>query len=229
MPDGRFLSKSIANSEQLNSVSLEAAFLFTWLIPHLDVEGRMVGNSVSVKATAAPLRRDLPVERVPELLLELARARRDDRGRPLIYWYEVSGRRFLEFPGFRDHNRGIRVDREAKSRLPNHRHPQAIDLTTVYPATPGGGPGATPGASPDPVPETLPEEVPLSEVKEYVSTPKISDRGERPAVPAGSAAGAAPPAERPVYRDEPTTQEILERKERFKAGLREAKAGVAKP
>jgi hypothetical protein len=213
VPDGRFLSKSIALSEQLNSVSLEAAFLFTWMIPHVDVEGRMLANEVSIKATVVPLREELSVERIRHLLLELARAPKDDRGRPLLYWYDVHGRRFVEFPGFRDHNRGLRVDREAKSRLPNHRHTQAVDLATSYSTTPGVAPGGGPGG----LREEVREEVPLSEVKKYVSTSKISDRSGVP-VSAGSGPEGPPPADAPEAE---TAQEVQRRREQIKAGLQE--------
>ena len=209
MPDGRFLSKSVSLSEQLASVSLEAALLFTWCIPHLDSEGRLLGNAASVKATAVPLRDEIPLDSVPSLLLELARAPKDEHGRPLVYWYEVQSRRYLEFPGFVSHQRGLRKDREAKSRLPSRKHPQATDLS--------GGGNDTPdqlrtGAGP------APAELPLSEVKEYVSTEKISNEnhGSRSS---GSAPEGAPPGNSAL-----SGQQLHEAKERVKAGLRELAA-----
>lgn len=215
MPDGRFLSKSISLSEQLAGVSFEAAFLFTWCIPHLDSEGRMLGNPAAVKATAVPNRKEIPIEMIPDLLMELASAPKDDRNRPLIYWYEVQNRALLEFPGFSGHQRGLRKEREAKSRLPSRKHPQARDLTAGGNTPPderrsdsGGGP----------------EEVPLSEEKEYVSTPDISvrSRGSNPP------AGAAPKGALPADLQELSPQELHERKERFKAGIHERQEAEAK-
>jgi hypothetical protein len=208
VPDGRFLSKSVSLSEQLEGVSIEAALLFTWCIPHLDSEGRMLGNPAAVKATAVPLRKEITLERLPALLFELATAPKDDRDRPLVYWYEVQNRALLEFPGFSSHQRGQRKDREAKSRLPSRKHPQARDLAAASNPPPEEG-GTNSGVDPD--------QLHLSEEKEYVSTSKISvgDQGSKP--PAGFAPEGAPPAETPGL----TAQEVLQRKERFKAGIRE--------
>lgn len=111
MPDGRFLSKSIAYSAQIGSVSLEADYLFMRMIPHLDSAGRMVGTPASVKALVCPLRPELTAERVAGLLKEL-----HDAG--LIVWYESGGQHCTSFPGFVTHQRGARLDREGASRLP---------------------------------------------------------------------------------------------------------------
>jgi hypothetical protein len=111
MPEGRFVSKSISHSEQLAEVSFEADFLFGRCLPHLDREGRLTGNPDLVKSTACPLRKEITTEKVPQLLAELARAE-------LVVWYETAGKKVLHFPGFRNHQKGMKLDREADSRLP---------------------------------------------------------------------------------------------------------------
>lgn len=111
MADGRFVSKSIAQSEQLGRVSLEADYLFGRCIPHLDREGRMTGNPELVRSMVCPLRRELDEARIGDLLAELVRA-------GLVAWYELEGRQSLSFPGFHRHQRGLRKGREAASRLP---------------------------------------------------------------------------------------------------------------
>ena len=75
MPEGRFISKTIAHSEDLAGVSFHADYLFTRCIPHLDREGRMNGNAELVKAIAVPLRKEITAETIPALLAELADAR----------------------------------------------------------------------------------------------------------------------------------------------------------
>lgn len=127
MADGRFLSRSIAQSEQLGRVSLEAALLFTWCIPFLDVEGRMTGNPSLIKAAACPLRPEIAVLRIPELLRELVRER-------LVIWYEVAGKQCLAFPGFERHQRGLRKRREAPSKIPSSTDSAACVLAGADPA-----------------------------------------------------------------------------------------------
>jgi hypothetical protein len=115
------LSKSIAHSEQLAAVSLDADYLFARCIPHLDREGRMPGHPNLVKSVACPLRPEITAGVIPDLLRQLA-------GAGLVRWYEVDGKHVLEFPGFHNHQKGGRFDREAESRYPAYDSPGAVDL-----------------------------------------------------------------------------------------------------
>lgn len=117
MAKGRFVSKSIATNEQLAAVSFTADYFFQRCIPHLDVEGRLAGNPLIIKAAVAPLRDEITQANIPELIAELAAAV-DHEGTPLVIWYEVNGVKVLEFPGFQGQQEGLRKDREAQSRLP---------------------------------------------------------------------------------------------------------------
>ena len=74
MPEGRFLSKSIAWSEQVGSVSLAADYLFTRMIPHLDSAGRIAGSATALKAMVCPLRTELTPAKIDKALDELASA-----------------------------------------------------------------------------------------------------------------------------------------------------------
>lgn len=111
MPDGRMLSKSIATSEQVASVSLLADYLFTRMIPHLDCDGRMAGSPRVVRGIVCPLREDVTAAKVSVALNEL-------HAIGLIVWYTVGGHQYIEFPKFRDHQRGARFEREGASRIP---------------------------------------------------------------------------------------------------------------
>jgi hypothetical protein len=111
MPDGRFVSRGIAQSEQLGEVSLEADYLFTRCIPHLDRDGRMSGNPTLIKATACPLRPEITAGSIPDLVRTLS-------GAGLVHWYEADGKQVLEFPKFRAHQKGMKYEREAASRFP---------------------------------------------------------------------------------------------------------------
>lgn len=121
MARGRFISKTISENEELASVPIEAALLFTWCIPHLDREGRMSGNPELIKATTCPLRPEIDSGSIPDLLRSLA-------GTGLVRWYEVEGRSVLAFPGFERHQVGLRRDREAASRYPAWDSKNGTDL-----------------------------------------------------------------------------------------------------
>jgi hypothetical protein len=111
MARGRFVSRSIAHNEQLQAVSLEADYLFMRCIPHLDCDGRMSGNPTLVKSIACPLRDEITPGRIPDLLRSLA-------ANGLVRWYEAGGKQVLEFPGFKTHQTGMKLDREAASVFP---------------------------------------------------------------------------------------------------------------
>lgn len=115
---GRMVSRSIATNEQLGTVSLLADYLFRACIPFLDVTGRMTGNPGLIKAAVAPLREEIHSGVIPELLRELARAV-DHDGIPLVFWYEINAAKVLEFPGFKNHQTGLREKREAASKFPS--------------------------------------------------------------------------------------------------------------
>jgi hypothetical protein len=115
MARGRFISRSISISEQIDDLidreGFEAGLLITWMIPHLDVEGRMKGGPKTVKAAVCPLRDDIDKAKV-EAILTAA----DDLG--IIRWYEVDGERFIWFPKFLEHQQGLRPKREGASTVP---------------------------------------------------------------------------------------------------------------
>lgn len=122
MPDGRFLSKSIAYSAQVGSVSLEADYLFMRMIPHLDSAGRMTGEPTSIRALCCPLRKEITDETVEECLVELA-------AEGLVQWYAgPDGAKHLALPGFTAHQRGARLDREAQSSRPAPTPENAVVL-----------------------------------------------------------------------------------------------------
>jgi len=166
VPDGRFLSRSIAQSEQLAGVSLEADYVFSRCIPHLDRDGRMAGNPALVKAITCPLRPEITADLMPDLLRQLA-------GAGLVRWYECDGKQILEFPRFRDHQKGMKPDREAPSRFPASTSAAVTDLC---------------GTSSGPTPE----EVQQSSAQVKVSEVKVSKDSET------TSPEAAPPPDTPV-------------------------------
>lgn len=123
MPDGRFISKSISDNEHLGQVSVEAALLFSWCIPHLDRDGRMDGRVRIIKSRAVVWREDITEDSIPGLIAELS---------PLVRWYESKGVRVLEFLGFRGAQKGDSwYKKEAASRFPGHSD-STLDLLSTY-------------------------------------------------------------------------------------------------
>jgi hypothetical protein len=167
MPDGRFVSKSISVSEQLWNFSLEADLLFGRCIPHLDVDGRITGNPKGLKAIVCPLRDELSHQKITHLLRELGEA-------DLVVWYEVNGAKFLEFPTFARHQRGMKRDREAVSRIPSSKVKAAQRLAEKLPE-PAEELRTSSGLTPDFIP---PSEVKESEVKSRVVKVTDSDESE---------------------------------------------------
>lgn len=120
------MSKTIAQSEQLGRVSLQADYLFSRCLPHLDREGRMTGNPELVRSLVCPLRPEMTVEAVRLALVELS-------GVDLVAWYEVGARQCLAFPGFDRHQKGLRKDRESPSRFPAPDDPKATNVDVSIP------------------------------------------------------------------------------------------------
>lgn len=152
MANGRFVSRSISSNEELAGVSIEAALLFSWSIPQLDVDGRLPGSPMWLKTNVVPLRDELTLKSIPRCLEELGAAI-DRDGTSLIVWYETRLKQVLFFPGFGRQQSGLRRDREGKSRLPGL--PEATRIIVGVP--PGSAPGETPGATPGEAPASAPE------------------------------------------------------------------------
>lgn len=111
MPRGRFLSKSISLDEKVNALSDDTArLLFTWLISHLDCEGRLHGDAMTVKSIVFPRRR-ISVRRVDKYLNEIAKL-------GLIFRYSVNGNSYLFAPHFEKHQAGLQKSKEAQSQIP---------------------------------------------------------------------------------------------------------------
>ena len=112
MPRGRFLNKEICIDKTVNELSsFECMLAFTWLIPHLDKEGRTYGDPAIVRSMVFPRRSDISIEKMQSFLKEW-----HDAG--LIVWYEVRGDMYIWFPNFDKHQRGLDKSREADSVIP---------------------------------------------------------------------------------------------------------------
>ena len=111
MARGRMISKAISLDEKVNSLSDDTArLLFTWLVPHLDCEGRIHGDAITVKSIVFP-RRDISAAKVEKYLKELEK-------NELVFRYSVNGNQYLLMKNFEKHQTGLEKSREAQSQIP---------------------------------------------------------------------------------------------------------------
>jgi hypothetical protein len=84
---------------------------YTWLITHLDKEGRTYGDPMIVRSTVFPRRDDISVDQMEACIQEWY-------DKCLILWYEVDGDKYIWFPTFEDNQKGLNKSREADSIIP---------------------------------------------------------------------------------------------------------------
>ena len=121
MPEGRMLKKAISDSKSLGRLKSDSARLFyTWLIPHLDVEGRYSADPDLIKGHIFPKVKSMKIEKIKRLLIELAEIN-------LIILYRNSGEDFLQLNKFFNHQK-IRKDREGETKIsaPNDENSEII-------------------------------------------------------------------------------------------------------
>lgn len=119
------LSKDISLDEKVDALSCDSArLLFTWLIPHLDVEGRMYGDARLIKSIVVP-RRNYSLRTIEKYLNEMEKlgliqryfANNFSTNRGKV-GQNISKNQYLFAPNFEKHQVGLRKDKEAQSRIP---------------------------------------------------------------------------------------------------------------
>jgi len=111
MAEGRMLKKAISTSRKLAQLNSNGAcLLYTWLIPHLDIEGRFFGDPEVIKGYIFPRISRITPGVVQEYLNDLVE-------NELIILYSANGDTFLQLTKFKDFQL-LRSDREASSHIP---------------------------------------------------------------------------------------------------------------
>jgi len=111
MAKGRMLKKAICESRRVMNLKNDTnRLLYTWLIPHLDVEGRMHADPELFKGKVAPRLKHVTPKKIEDALLDMG-------DNELILLYEVDGDKYLELRNFHKHN-AVRKDREGESLIP---------------------------------------------------------------------------------------------------------------
>jgi hypothetical protein len=111
MAKGRMLKKKISKSRKLAALPSDSDRMFyTWLIPHLDVEGRILADPDCLKGQIVPRIKSWTAEKVQETLHNLAQFQ-------LILLYRADGDQYLELIRFKN-EQALKEEREAKSECP---------------------------------------------------------------------------------------------------------------
>lgn len=110
MARGRIIDNTISNSRKVNSVSDQAALLFTWAQAHTDDYGRIEGGADDILFLVVP-RRGWNEEQVEGYLKEIWSV-----GLVKSY-HDETGKRYLEIVGFDEHQT-FRTDRNRKAKCP---------------------------------------------------------------------------------------------------------------
>ena len=111
MPIGRIILKAISESNKLAKLKTDGArLLYTWLIPHLDINGCFNGDPVVVGGKIFT-RLGKSVKEIDKFLTDL-----EENG--LIVRYQANGDVFLFVPDFKEKQPHVNTDREAKGKIP---------------------------------------------------------------------------------------------------------------
>lgn len=133
MAERRMISKVISISEKVNFLpDIFDMLLFTWMIPHTDDFGRLVGSPAKVKALVVPLL-DKSLRDVRDSLQRL-----HDNG--VIQWYEVDGEQFIQIKNFEEHQPGLHKRTRPKFPDPPNNSANKID----FPGNSGNFPNIPP-------------------------------------------------------------------------------------
>ena len=121
MARGRMIDKCISISEKINDLSLKEAFIYTWIIPHLDDWGRITGSPRKIKALVFPMKKEICTK-------DIEKAFEKFREMGLFLWEEVDGIMVLQQPfGEFSIHQTISDKKRAKSKYPRiPKNPQEM-------------------------------------------------------------------------------------------------------
>lgn len=83
----------------MNALSVKAALLYTWSIPHEDDDGYQEGDPQTLKHTVIPFRNDIPLEEIKGLIIEILTVHdKLNDGVPLWRLFHIGNRVFIYNP-----------------------------------------------------------------------------------------------------------------------------------
>ena len=111
MAQGRMLKKNISNSKKLASLDNDTErLIYTWLLIHLDVEGRFSADPFVIKGNVFPRIKKISIKKIEKGLESLKKAK-------LLILYRVDNDKYLQYFKFND-MQNLRKDRESPSDIP---------------------------------------------------------------------------------------------------------------
>lgn len=123
MAKARMLHNKICRSGDVNKLPIAGRLLFTWLFSNADDDGRMKGDPDYVKVTVVPYT-NWSNKTILSYLNQM-------KVIGLIYYWEVDGQWYIEFPKWREHQY-IQKDRYHPSLLPSYKKDN-LDTTRIQP------------------------------------------------------------------------------------------------
>jgi hypothetical protein len=129
MADGRMLKKLISHSRRLASLKNDThRLIYTWLIPHLDVEGRFHADPTIIKGSVVPRIKHITEKIIDDALQDMSL-------NELIFLYSDDGEQYLELRKFEDHQTHLRKERESPSKIPPRTDANQLQINSgVNPA-----------------------------------------------------------------------------------------------
>lgn len=105
------IKKAISHSRRLAKLKTDSArMLYTWILPHLDIEGRFSADPRVIKGAIVPRLIGWGSKKIENCLLDMTIHK-------LIILYEHDGDKYLQYRKFKDHQI-LRTDRESESKIP---------------------------------------------------------------------------------------------------------------
>ena len=139
MASGRMLKNKISTSEQIAELAdragVKGILIYTWVLPHLDIDGKFSGNPRAIKGQVFPLIDDISKDDIAKSFLHAY-----DLG--LVDWYVEGITAVIKYTGFAK-NQNLRADREGASNLPDNI--SGTSPQTLIDSGRGTTPGVTPG------------------------------------------------------------------------------------
>lgn len=115
MPRGRFLDRDLSTDRQYWSMSSDERNFWDLLVIWLDPFGRIDGDARIIKGNVCPLADDWTPDAI-ELMLKKFESNKRSNGLGWISRYHSNGKYCLWASGFKEHQKGLQPDREAKGK-----------------------------------------------------------------------------------------------------------------
>jgi len=120
------LNKKISKDIEIAKLSCKAALLYSWCIPHLDIEGRIEASPEIIKGVVVPYRKDFTLSVIRKCIEEIA-----NNKHLVVYYGNVC--KYMQFLGFTK-NQTLDKKREAPSEIPPPTQELLLSYSGVTPA-----------------------------------------------------------------------------------------------